>query len=182
MSVTIKEGGEKMEQNSNKNSDVSREIITRYGTIRRPNTSNIEINVISWNKGKRKLDIRPWSKDGVIAMKGITLSREGVIALKKILNSVDISLIDSESKGADRRVEPNPPPPVEPANCFNHAQEAEQLEIYDEECEISVSGEEEELPIMTDEQYYEEDANIIQECATQAESAEQTDAPESVAS
>ena len=41
-----------MEQNSNKNSDVSREIITRYGTIRRPNTSNIEINVISWNKGK----------------------------------------------------------------------------------------------------------------------------------
>jgi hypothetical protein len=44
-----------------------------------------EVNIISWNERKPKLDIRDWDEEHKMMGKGITLSREEVTGLKKIL-------------------------------------------------------------------------------------------------
>ena len=130
-----------MEQNSKKN-DISRKIISRYGSIRRPNNSNIEVNIIRWNYGKSKLDIRPWSADGIIAMKGITLSREGFLSLMRILNEVDVELIDSENTPYEKKTEIAPLP--EEPQMPMASDERDDVDFFDE-------AEEENVPLFIDE-------------------------------
>ena len=149
-----------MEQNSHKYSDISRAIISRYGSIRRPNNSNIEVNIISWNNGRKKLDIRPWSKDGVIAMKGITLGRESFIYLMKILNNVDIDMIDSEVKPMEKRQEPPAPqPPDTPAETVFYES--------DDVTDITEMTEEDDVPVLTDaDEDYTEITNVTEQSLT----------------
>ena len=53
-----------------------------------------EINLISWNSRKAKVDIRDWDEEHEKMGKGITLSKDELIALKKILDSLDIDELD----------------------------------------------------------------------------------------
>lgn len=46
-----------------------------------------ELNLIRWNDRDPKFDIREWSPDGSKMGKGITLSEEEVVVLKKALIS-----------------------------------------------------------------------------------------------
>ena len=43
-----------------------------------------ELNIISWNEGKSKFDIRFWDKDHEKMSKGITLTEEEMDAIVKI--------------------------------------------------------------------------------------------------
>ena len=45
-----------------------------------------ELNLISWNGGEPKYDIRSWNEDHTRMGKGITLSKEEAEALKAALN------------------------------------------------------------------------------------------------
>ena len=47
-----------------------------------------EANIISWNGGPDKLDIREWSPDHSKRNKGITLKEEEAIALGMALNNL----------------------------------------------------------------------------------------------
>lgn len=49
-----------------------------------------EINYVSWNKKEPKYDIREWSPDGTKMGKGIRLSKGEIIALKELLNTIEI--------------------------------------------------------------------------------------------
>lgn len=49
-----------------------------------------EFNLISWNDKEAKYDIREWSPDGSKMGKGVTLSKEEVIALKELLKDFDV--------------------------------------------------------------------------------------------
>lgn len=49
-----------------------------------------KVNYISWNDREPKLDIRDWSPTGDKMGKGISLSPEEAIALKELLNSMDL--------------------------------------------------------------------------------------------
>ena len=49
-----------------------------------------EVNVVSWNDRKPKLDIRDWDENHSKMGKGVTLNREEVIELKRVLNEIDI--------------------------------------------------------------------------------------------
>lgn len=49
-----------------------------------------ELNLISWNEKEPKYDIREWSPDGSKMGKGVTLSKEEIIALKNILANFDV--------------------------------------------------------------------------------------------
>jgi hypothetical protein len=49
-----------------------------------------ELNLVSWNNRKAKADIREWDETHEKMGKGITLSREELIELKNILNSMDL--------------------------------------------------------------------------------------------
>jgi len=49
-----------------------------------------EVNLISWNDRDAKYDIREWSPDGEKMGKGVTLSKEELLALKELLNSTEL--------------------------------------------------------------------------------------------
>lgn len=53
-----------------------------------------EINVISWNDRKPKLDIREWSPEHERMGKGITLSLEETRLLLEFLQSMDLEDLD----------------------------------------------------------------------------------------
>lgn len=50
-----------------------------------------EFKLISWNDKEPKYDIRDWSPDGQKMGKGVTLTKEEIVKLKTILNSLDLS-------------------------------------------------------------------------------------------
>ena len=49
-----------------------------------------ELNLVSWNEKEPKYDIREWSPDGSKMGKGVTLSKEEVVALKALLADYDV--------------------------------------------------------------------------------------------
>ena len=49
-----------------------------------------ELNVISWNDRDPKYDLRDWSADGGKMGKGVTLSKEELLALKELLNTLEL--------------------------------------------------------------------------------------------
>lgn len=48
-----------------------------------------ELNLVSWNDRDPKYDLRDWSADHSKMSKGITLTREEALALKKLLEEVE---------------------------------------------------------------------------------------------
>jgi len=53
-----------------------------------------EINIISWNERKPKIDIREWDENHERMGKGITLSREEALELKNILDEFDFDELE----------------------------------------------------------------------------------------
>ena len=49
-----------------------------------------ELNLISWNDREAKYDLRDWSADGEKMGKGVTLTKEELLALKELLNSMEL--------------------------------------------------------------------------------------------
>lgn len=49
-----------------------------------------EVNMVKWNEGKPKLDIREWATTHERMNKGVRFTDEEVIKLKEILNAMDI--------------------------------------------------------------------------------------------
>jgi hypothetical protein len=49
-----------------------------------------ELNLISWNDREPKYDLRDWSADHSKMGKGATLTREELIALRELLNSLEL--------------------------------------------------------------------------------------------
>lgn len=54
-----------------------------------------EVNIISWNGRKPKLDIRDWDENHEKMGKGITLNKEEVLRLKEILADMDLDDLDA---------------------------------------------------------------------------------------
>lgn len=53
-----------------------------------------EVNIISWNDRKPKVDIRDWDEAHEKMSRGITLSKEEVIKLRKLLQQLNDSEFD----------------------------------------------------------------------------------------
>ncbi|NLT12204.1 MAG: hypothetical protein GXY06_07330 [Clostridiaceae bacterium] len=70
--------------------EITSEIIKEIGILSSGKSGwNREVNIVRWNGGKAKLDIRDWGPDHEKARKGITLSSEEVAVLKEILADYD---------------------------------------------------------------------------------------------
>lgn len=54
-----------------------------------------EVNIVSWNDRKPKLDIRDWDETHEKMGKGITLSKEEVEEFKKLLETVDVEALEA---------------------------------------------------------------------------------------
>ena len=72
-------------------SEIKYEIVKKIGVLSKASSGwTKELNLISWNDREAKYDIRDWSVDGQKMGKGVTLSREELSALKKILNNIEL--------------------------------------------------------------------------------------------
>ena len=72
-------------------SEIKYEIIKKIGVLSKSASGWAkELNLISWNDRDAKYDIRDWSADGAKMGKGVTLSREELLALKELLNSIEL--------------------------------------------------------------------------------------------
>ncbi|QGG46306.1 YdbC family protein [Heliorestis convoluta] len=49
-----------------------------------------EVNLISWNDKAPKYDIRDWAPEHAKMGKGVTLTKEELIALRDMLNKMDL--------------------------------------------------------------------------------------------
>ena len=67
------------------------EIIKKIGVLSKSDSGWAkELNLISWNDRDAKYDIREWSPDGGKMGKGVTLSREELLALKELLSKIEL--------------------------------------------------------------------------------------------
>ena len=55
-----------------------------------------EVNVMTWNNKKAKVDIREWDEKHEQMGKGITLNKEELKQLKDILDNINIEELDIE--------------------------------------------------------------------------------------
>jgi len=71
--------------------DIKFEIIKKIGVLSKSGKGWAkELNLISWNDREPKYDIREWSPDGQTMGKGVTLSKEELVALRDMLNNMDL--------------------------------------------------------------------------------------------
>ena len=76
--------------------EIKFEIVKSIGVIAQNRSGwQREVNIIKWNEGKAKLDIRDWGPDHEKVGKGISLTKEEVAILKTLLE--DINLDDIEA-------------------------------------------------------------------------------------
>jgi len=72
-------------------SEIKYEIVKKIGVLSKAGSGwTKELNLISWNDRDAKYDIRDWSADGEKMGKGITLSKEELLALKELLNKIEL--------------------------------------------------------------------------------------------
>lgn len=75
--------------------DIKFDIIEKLGTIGEGSKGwSKEVNIISWNGRKPKVDIRDWDENNEKMGKGLTLTKEELKTLKGLLNSLDIDELD----------------------------------------------------------------------------------------
>jgi hypothetical protein len=71
--------------------DIKYEIIKKIGVLSQSASGWAkELNLISWNDRDAKYDIREWAPDGGKMGKGVTLSKEEMAALKKLLDKMEL--------------------------------------------------------------------------------------------
>jgi hypothetical protein len=72
-------------------SEIKYEITKKIGVLSKSASGwSKELNLVSWNDREPKYDIRDWAPDGEKMGKGVTLSKEELLALKELLNSMDL--------------------------------------------------------------------------------------------
>ena len=72
-------------------SEIKYEIVKKIGVLSKASSGWAkELNLISWNDREPKYDLRDWSADGEKMGKGVTLSREELLALKELLNTIEL--------------------------------------------------------------------------------------------
>jgi hypothetical protein len=72
-------------------SEIKYEIIKKIGVLSKAGSGWAkELNLISWNDREPKYDIRDWSADETKMGKGATLTKEELLALKELLNKMDL--------------------------------------------------------------------------------------------
>ena len=72
-------------------SEIKYDIVKSIGVLSKADSGwTKELNLISWNERDAKYDLRDWSPDRAKMGKGVTLSREELLALKELLNTIEL--------------------------------------------------------------------------------------------
>lgn len=77
--------------------DIKFEIVDHFGVLAEgPKGWTKEVNLVSWNDRKPKLDIREWDENHEKMSKGLTFNKEELKKLKELLDNLDIEKLDIE--------------------------------------------------------------------------------------
>lgn len=57
------------------------EIVEPIAVLNKSNSRTLEVNMVSWNRNKAKVDIRRWDEDHTFASRGIALTEDEAKAL-----------------------------------------------------------------------------------------------------
>ena len=77
--------------------DIKFEIIETLGVLSEGTKGwQREINLVSWNDRKPKVDIRDWAPEHEKMGKGITMSKKELRQLKELLNGIDLESLEIE--------------------------------------------------------------------------------------
>ncbi len=72
-------------------SEIKYEILKQIGVLSKSASGWAkELNLIRWNDREPKYDLRDWSADHEKMSKGVTLSREELLALKELLKNIEL--------------------------------------------------------------------------------------------
>ncbi len=72
-------------------SDIKYEIVQTIGVLSTSASGwSKELNLISWNDREPKYDLRDWSADHGKMGKGVTMSKEELLALKELLSNTEL--------------------------------------------------------------------------------------------
>lgn len=72
-------------------SEIKYEIVQHFGLLSSSDSGwSKQLNLISWNGREPKFDIRDWSGDGLKMGKGVTLSVGELLALRDLLNRMEL--------------------------------------------------------------------------------------------
>lgn len=72
-------------------SDIRYEIVQQFGALSASQSGwSKQLNLISWNDREPKFDIRDWSPDGKKMGKGVTLTLDELLALRDLLNRIEV--------------------------------------------------------------------------------------------
>jgi hypothetical protein len=72
-------------------SEIKYEIIKQIGVLSKAGSGwSKELNLVSWNDRGPKYDLRDWSAGHEKMGKGVTLTRDELVALKELLNSIEL--------------------------------------------------------------------------------------------
>lgn len=87
--------------NRNNNGEVTFEIKEFIGALDSPNDNGWrrEVNLVSWNGGAAKLDIREWSPDHTKMSRGITLTEEQG---EKLVKALGQRMMDKQKARTER--------------------------------------------------------------------------------
>ena len=70
-------------------SEIKYEIVKKLGVLSKSASGwEKQLNLMRWNDRDPKYDIREWSPDGEKMGKGVTLSKEELLALKELLEKL----------------------------------------------------------------------------------------------
>ncbi len=71
--------------------DIKYEIVKKIAVLSQAGSGwTKELNLIRWNDREPKYDLRDWSADWQKMGKGVTLSKEELLALRDILNQLEL--------------------------------------------------------------------------------------------
>ena len=71
--------------------DITHEIKEHYGVLSENQQGwTKQVNLVSWNERQPKVEVREWIEDLTRLGKGITFTFDEVVALKEIINSIDL--------------------------------------------------------------------------------------------
>lgn len=72
-------------------SEIKYEITEELGTLSENSRGwKKELNLVSWNERQPKYDIRDWSEGHEKMGKGVTLTKDEILALRDILDKLDL--------------------------------------------------------------------------------------------
>ncbi len=71
--------------------DIKFEIVEKIGVLSSSASGwENQLNLMRWNDRDPKYDIRDWSPDGEKMGKGVTLTKEELVALRELLNKMEL--------------------------------------------------------------------------------------------